>query len=363
MSRNKIIFLFIQLTYLIYASISFILYVVIRALAEAMVKELGSVHSYMDTDSIFVPPEHAQEIIDYFQPLNPYNLDIDLLKPEKVDMWFYGISSKRYALYTYENAEIKFMEGERSFKLHGIGHYANPFPKAVDDWQAEIWEDLLKLHYGIITELDVEEKYSHFYAISRLTVSTPNVMHRFDKINKGKECYEQIKPFNFYLVGFQAIEEDGKAVKPLSPFSSDPQSIVYEDFIDYETGEIKQGSYYFKQLSRTIVEYANHPESKFDGDVGILERKHVHSDSVVYIGKEANNIDEQELDVKQAQVFINEKKIKQEILNLPQKIAEEWGVDRKTFQTTKKAIGEALKKDEKINLFTPARKRLVEYLI
>ncbi|WP_244603621.1 hypothetical protein [Methanococcoides sp. AM1] len=113
------------------------------AMAEAKVKELGSVHAYMDTDSIFVPPEHAQEIIDYFQPLNPYSLDIDLLKAEKEDMWFYGISSKRYALYTYENEEIKFMEGERSFKLHGLGHLTNPFPKAVDEWQAEIWEDIL----------------------------------------------------------------------------------------------------------------------------------------------------------------------------------------------------------------------------
>lgn len=53
----------------------------------------------MDTDSIFVPPEYAQAIIDYVQPLNPYSLDIPLLKAEKVDMWFYGISSKRYALY------------------------------------------------------------------------------------------------------------------------------------------------------------------------------------------------------------------------------------------------------------------------
>ncbi|WP_342304971.1 hypothetical protein [Methanolobus sp. ZRKC5] len=61
-------------------------------------------------------------------------------------------------------------------------------------------------------------------------------------------------------------------------------------------------------------------------------------------------------------LFIDEKRIAQEIINLPQKIAEEWGIDRKTFQTTKKTIGEALIMGEKINLFTPARKRLVERL-
>ncbi|WMW22914.1 hypothetical protein RE476_03570 [Methanolobus mangrovi] len=326
------------------------------AMAEAKTNELGAVHAYMDTDSIFVPPEHAQKIVDYFQPLNPYSLDIDLLKAEKENMWFYGISSKRYALYTYENGKIKFMESERSFKLHGLGHLTNPFTKDVEDWQAEIWEDLLKLHYGLISETDIEEKYSNLYAISRLTVSTPNVLHRFDEINKGKSWKEQIKPFNFYNIGFQTVEENGKAVKPLSPYSNEPQGIVYEPFIDYETGEIKQGSHYFKQLSRTIIEYANHPESKFDGDIGIMERKHVHADSVIYIGKEANNIDEQALDVKKAQEFINKQEIMDNILTMSQSEAEVLGVSRSRFQGIKQRI-----RDGNLNLNTPAVKRLIHY--
>jgi hypothetical protein len=326
------------------------------AMAEAKCRELGSVHTYMDTDSIFVPPEHAQEIIDYFQPLNPYSLDIDLLKAEKENMWFYGISSKRYALYTYENGQIKFMEGERSFKLHGLGHLTNPFPKAVGDWQAEIWEDLLKLHYGIISECDIEEKYSNLYAITKLTVSTPNVWKRFDKLNKWKSWEEQIKPFNFYHVGFQTIEENGKAVKPLSPFSNDPQSIVYEPFIDYETGEIKQGSHYFKQLSRTIIEYANHPEAKFDGETGILERKHIKADSVIYIGKEANNIDEQALDVKKAQEFINKQEIMQKALNLSVPEAEELGIPKTTLWDMQKRIREM----GELNLNTKAVRKLLD---
>jgi hypothetical protein len=33
---------------------------------------------------------------------------------------------------------------------------------------------------------------------------------------------------------------------------------------------------------------------------GILGREHVYADGVIYIGKEANNIDEQALDVKKA---------------------------------------------------------------
>lgn len=63
-----------------------------------------------------------------------------------------------------------------------------------------------------------------------------------------------------------------------------------------------------------------------------------------------------------AQVFIDEKWAVEQILNMSQKVAEELGVDRKTFQTTKKVIGEALRKGKKINLFTPARRRLLEHL-
>lgn len=97
--------------------------------------------------------------------------------------------------------------------------------------------------------------------------------------------------------------------------------------IDYKTGEIKQGSQYFKQLSITIIEYANHLESKFDGDIGTLERKHVLADSIICIGKKANNINEQ---------------------------AEALGVSRSTFQGIKKRIRES----GDVNLYTPAVKRV-----
>ncbi|WP_342304958.1 hypothetical protein [Methanolobus sp. ZRKC5] len=107
------------------------------AMAEAKVEELGARHAYMDTDSIFVPPEYAEEITEYFQPLNPYNLDIPLLKPEKVDYWFFGISSKRYPLYKFRKNKIIF----KDFKLHGLGHLTNPFSKDGGDWHEEIWDD------------------------------------------------------------------------------------------------------------------------------------------------------------------------------------------------------------------------------
>ena len=180
------------------------------------------------------------------------------------------------------------------------------------------------------------------------------MLNRFKAINQGKAWSEQINPFNFFNVGFQTIEEDGNAVKPLAHFSKDPQKIVYNPFIDYQTGEVKEESHYFKPLSGTILQYVDHPENKFEGDIGALERKYVHVDGVVYIGKEANNIDEQALKVKEAQRFINKQAIMGKILCISQKQAETLGVSRSTFQGIKKRIRES----GDVNLCTPAVRRL-----
>lgn len=67
-------------------------------------------------------------------------------------------------------------------------------------------------------------------------------------------------------------------------------------------------------------------EYLFDWDIGTLERKHVQADYVIYIGKEANNIDEQALDVKKAQEFIDEKLVYDLILNLTPDRAREIGI-------------------------------------
>jgi hypothetical protein len=174
------------------------------------------------------------------------------------------------------------------------------------------------------------------------------------EFNKGKPWKEQIKLSNFCLAGFQTKEENGKVVKPLASYTSGYQKIMHEPFIDREAGDIKQGPEYFKQLSQTIIEYANHPESKFDGDIGFLERKHIVADSVIHIGKEANNIDEQALGVKKAQEFINKQDIMDNILKLSQLKAEALGVSRSRFQGIKQRI-----RDGNLNLNTPAVKRLI----
>ena len=81
------------------------------------------------------------------------------------------------------------------------------------------------------------------------------------------------------------------------------------------------------------------------------------ADDVAHIGKEANNIDDQALEVRKAQSFLDKIVIMETILAMPQKIAEVCGVDRKTFQRMKQRIRE----NGDLNLKTPAVKRIISY--
>jgi len=91
------------------------------------------------------------------------------------------------------------------------------------------------------------------------------------------------------------------------------------------------------------LQYVDHPENKFDGDIGVLERKSVHVDGVVYIGKEANNIDEQVLKVRDTQVFINQEEVKKKILALTSKESREIGIK---YRSTLKKIKDKIISDD-----------------
>jgi len=67
------------------------------------------------------------------------------------------------------------------------------------------------------------------------------------------------------------------------------------------------------------------------GNVGLLERRHLVVADIVHIGKEANNIDDQVLDIRKAQMFRDKAVVIEKILAMSQKQAEEYGVNRKTF--------------------------------
>jgi len=96
-------------------------------------------------------------------------------------------------------------------------------------------------------------------------------------------------------------------------------------------------------------------ENKFDGDIGVLKRKHIRDNGLVYIGKEANNIEDQPLDVTKPQSFINMGEIKQKILALIPEEALKMGIKHRS---TLKRMKDRIMKEGRINLDTKEVKKL-----
>jgi len=55
-------------------------------------KEQGQVF-YFDIDSIFLTPEHVELVQEFFQPLNPYDMDVMIFKIEKMKIVIYWMTS------------------------------------------------------------------------------------------------------------------------------------------------------------------------------------------------------------------------------------------------------------------------------
>lgn len=277
----------------------------VLGIVEAILSKHGAVHAFCDTDSMAVPPEYTKEIQEFFTALNPYNFDAPLFKVEEYEdeqgqkhplenVLFYGISAKRYVLYRRDNASGKIEIVKAS--SHGLGHLLNPFTRDNGDWYKQVWLDILKFHYGQTSIEEINEKYEGSYALTKLAISTPHIMKRFECLNKNK-CYDrQIKPFNFCIAGIGNVadHETGNPVRPLAPFRRNVQQCAYDSFIDYESGKEMKGLQYWKPFADVFWDYINHPEAKFDGDIGVLSRKHVVVNSVMHIGKESNNLEQTE---------------------------------------------------------------------
>jgi hypothetical protein len=296
------------------------------AIAEKYVADKGETHYYMDTDSIFVPPHLAKEVSHLFDSLNPYGFNKAILEIEDgmEDIWFYGICSKRYVLYHIKKSKFIIPESKKLFyKLHGLGHISNPFKRKIeskDSWHKRIWMDILRLHYKKISLNYIRERYRPYAVITKLSTTTKHVQKQFTKLNENKPLSKQIKPFNFILVGYGTIKGNKRIIKPLAPFSQNPQEAINKKFIDYYSGEIYRGMKYWKPLSDVIEGYINHPEAKFDGEVGVLKRRHIQPLTEEYIGKEANKLESQYYGDEDINVYNDIKKAKKEIISGERKI-------------------------------------------
>ncbi|WMW22869.1 hypothetical protein RE476_03330 [Methanolobus mangrovi] len=73
-----------------------------------------------------------------------------------------------------------------------------------------------------------------------------------------------------------------------------------------------------------FLDYIDHPEAQFEGDVRVLQRRHLKPKGCVYINKEANKVEIQELESNKVETYLDISKIHEWILSLEQKDARQW---------------------------------------
>ena len=94
-------------------------------------------------------------------------------------------------------------------------------------------------------------------------------------------------------------------------------------------------------MGDVLVSYINHKESKMEGDVGILERKHLYVDGLVYTGKEASNLERTGIvDDVRYETYMSDEDLLERITSLSLEEAKNLGIPRRTLYRLKKNLRE-----------------------
>src|SRR5574341_394255 len=235
------------------------------ALLERCVTDLGGTYAFCDTDSMaivaseddglvagpggpYLLPDgrdavralswaQVRGVVKRFEALNPYDPTVvsgSILKIEAVNfapdgtqrpLYAYAIAAKRYALYTLGPDGQPAIE---SYSEHGLGHLLNPTdPTSADrDWMRHVWEGIVREALGLPTK---EPSWLDRPALTRIAVSTPQLLKRFDTLNKRGTVYaDRIKPFNFALAPHvhwmeRPPEASADCFQLIGPYTTDPR--------------------------------------------------------------------------------------------------------------------------------------------
>jgi hypothetical protein len=269
-------------------------------MAETWLQHRGY-YAFCDTDSMAVSPFNWKKLQEYFEPLNPMpgepflkveNENYDE-RHELRELWFYGISAKRYVLYYIDE---KGDPVPVKWSSHGLGHLKH---EKESGWEKQLWTNILRHALGKISKDQLHDQYADDYAIAELAVTKPHLLRRVKTLNEGSRPDKQIKPYNFVLVGSPTmVSKDGEPIVPLTPFTSEYGQAPYQPFVDAKSGRLHEMNteLFWKRLDKTAEEYMDHPESKFENGqrCGTMRRRHLVADSIRYIGKEANELEESE---------------------------------------------------------------------
>jgi hypothetical protein len=90
-----------------------------------------------------------------------------------------------------------------------------------------------------------------------------------------------------------------------------------------------------------FLDYIDHPEAKFEGDVGVLQRRHLKPSGCVYIGKEANKVEMQELESNTVETYQDIEKLREFVFGLTPAEARKIGIKyRSTLNKLKDRVQE-----------------------
>jgi hypothetical protein len=326
------------------------------ALLERCVTDAGGTYAFCDTDSmgvvaieaggLIVCPgglerlrgrkpavralswEQVHAIRERFTALNPYDRtvvpgSIHKLEEENCDasgtqreLWAYAISAKRYALFT------RSPEGRPEickYSEHGLGHLLNPTDPDGEsrEWIHDLWEGIISEELGLRCTWP---NWLNRPALSRISVSSPEYLKPFAALNTGKLYADQVKPANFLLsaqvapLGFP-VGVDPEHFHLIASYMSDPRRWTKQVWVDRYTGTrygittsidaaLYDGAFVLVKTYREVLsEYRTHPEAKSLGpdgavcgrqSIGLLQRRPVTRDSLAYVGKESNRLEEVE---------------------------------------------------------------------
>jgi hypothetical protein len=195
---------------------------------------------------------------------------------------------------------------------HGLGHLLNPAD--VDDssisWIELIWIYLLRQALDLPAP---EPPWLDRPALSRVTASSPEVLHWFEGMNAGRLYRDQVKPSNFLLLAHPDPLDPSESL-PVAPYESNPSKWADLVWIDRRSGKrvtvttepfdgtARSGTVRIRTYRDVIRAYLAHPESKSLGPrgervtartTGLLRRRPIEAvEPMLYIGKEGNSLDD-----------------------------------------------------------------------
>jgi hypothetical protein len=340
------------------------------ALLERSVTDRGGVHCFADTDSMAIVATHdgrparypktarrgtpikplswaqIEDIVERFRHLNPYDraaIPGSILKIEDINyddtgehgqLHAYSISAKRYALFTLRRGEptVQRIIDERpediddhepppiellDTKEHGLGHLVNPTDPDSDshDWISQLWDYAVRVDaLGLPAP---EPPWLHQPAVTRTTITTPDLIAPFDNADRTRLAIERVRPFNFMLVAHVAPlghppGADPQRFQLVAPYTPNPKQWRKLAWTDRHTGQRyritttgtpTETTVRVKTYRDVLDEYRRHPEPKSMGSdgqvcgpvtVGLLQRRNIRPSTIHHIGKEANRLEDRE---------------------------------------------------------------------